>query len=117
MPGSAPSRSESARTRLSAPSSSRTFEPARVASAFSTVSGTRRCLALAFVRTIAMRVSKSGWLHVGAETPFKARSQSRFEDAKLARWSVAGQNDLLSGLMQRIEGVEELFLSRLLCRR
>ena len=55
-----------------------------------------------------------GRLHVGGETPLEARAQPLLEPAHLAHRPVAGQDDLLAGLVERVEGVEELLLDALL---
>ena len=49
-----------------------------------------------------------------AQAPRQSRLQARFQALHLARVAVAGQDDLLAAVEQRIEGVEELFLRAVL---
>ena len=67
-----------------------------------------------FLRRIAMRVSRSGgWMSV--MRPHSNRERSRSSSvAMLARRPVGGHDDLLAGLVERVEGVEELLLGPLL---
>jgi hypothetical protein len=55
-----------------------------------------------------------GWLNVGDESPLEARAQAVFDVAELLGRTVAGDDDLLLLLVQRVEGVEELLLHALL---
>ena len=51
-----------------------------------------------------------GWLNVGDKTPTESSTQTIFERGDGIRHAVAGDDDLLAGSMQGIEGVEELLL-------
>ena len=53
-------------------------------------------------------------MHVSSKPRFKAGAETIFQGGELPRWAVRTEDDLLAGLVQRIEGVEELFLSGLL---
>ena len=52
-------------------------------------------------------------LHVGDQAAFEAGAQTVFQRVQLLRRAVGGQDDLFVGLVQRVEGVEELFLGSL----
>ena len=54
------------------------------------------------------------WLNVGDQAPLEARAQAVFEVGELFGRTVAGDDDLLHALVQRVEGVEELLLRALL---
>ena len=58
-----------------------------------------------------------GRLDVGDQSPLEAAAQAVFEFRQLLRRPVAGDHDLLHRLVQRIEGVEELFLRALFLRQ
>ena len=63
--------------------------------------------------TFAMNASTSskiGRLNVGEQSPFKARAQARLERLNFFRRTIARNNQLLLRLVQRVEGVKELFL-------
>ena len=51
-----------------------------------------------------------GALDVGDEAPREARDEALFHPLELLRVLVARDDDLLVGLMERVERVEELFL-------
>ena len=53
---------------------------------------------------------KVGRLNIRDKTPLKASFKSILKSFNLARLTVACENDLLSALVERVEGVEELFL-------
>ncbi len=55
-----------------------------------------------------------GRLDVGDQSPLEAAAQPVFEFRQLFGRTVAGDHDLLHGLVQRVEGVEELFLGAFL---
>ena len=55
-----------------------------------------------------------GWLDVHHQPPLKARTQPVFKVRQLLGRTVAGDDDLLIQLMQRVEGVKELLLRALL---
>ena len=55
-----------------------------------------------------------GRLDVGDQTPFEPRTQPVFKCRKLFRWAVRGDDDLLVGVVQGVEGMEELFLDTFL---
>ena len=82
---------------------------------YSSTSGgaaSRSCAA--FLRRIAMRVSSSGgWTSVIRPHSNRLRSRSSSVTSCLRR-PVAGDDDLLVGVVQRVEGVEELLLRLLL---
>ena len=61
-----------------------------------------------------MRVSSSGRLDVGDQAPLEAGAQPVLERHQLLGRTVAGDHDLLVGVVQRVERVEELFLGLLL---
>ncbi len=79
-----------------------------------TGSGSAHFRLAAFERRIAIRVSQVGRLDVGRQAPLEARDQAGLELLDLAGAPVARQDDLLSGLEQVVEGVEELLLDALL---
>ena len=106
---------EKATTRVSAPSSSRMFVEIRLAMKVSTCgSGTWIPSVFTFLRRIAMRVSRSGgWMSV--IRPHSKRERSRASSvAIVARRPVGRDHDLPAGLVERVEGVEELLLDPLL---
>ncbi len=53
-------------------------------------------------------------LQIRDQTPFEARNQPLFEVLDFAGGPVAGQHDLLVGLVQGVEGVEEFLLDAFL---
>src|SRR4029453_3725708 len=53
-------------------------------------------------------------LDVGHEPPLETRPQALFERRDLAGWTIGGDDDLLPGLVERVERVEELLLDPLL---
>ena len=59
-------------------------------------------------------VLEVGLLDVGDHAPLEARDESGLEAGDLLRRPVGGEDDLLAGLVERVEGVEELFLGRFL---
>ena len=58
-----------------------------------------------------------GLLQISTQTPFEARKQAVFEAHQFARRPVGGHDDLLAGLMQMVENVEEAFLCLFLARQ
>ena len=58
-----------------------------------------------------------GRLDVGDQSPLEAAAQAVFDLGELLGRAVAGDDDLLHRLVQRVEGVEELFLGALLAGR
>ena len=61
-----------------------------------------------------MRVSSFRGLHVGNQPPLEPGSQSVFEGGELFGRAVGRDDDLLVGVVQRVEGVEELLLDTFL---
>ena len=57
-----------------------------------------------------------GRLNVGDKAPLEARAQTLFDFGELLGRAVGGDYDLLHVLVERVEGVEELFLRALLLR-
>ena len=57
-----------------------------------------------------------GRLNVGDQSPLKARAQPVFNLGQFLGRTVRSDHDLLHALVQRVEGVEELFLRALLLR-
>ena len=53
-------------------------------------------------------------LDVGDHAPLEARHEARLETGDLRRRPVAGEDDLSAAFVERVEGVEELLLHRLL---
>ena len=53
-------------------------------------------------------------LQVGDQAPFEPRDEAVFEALNFAGRTVAGEHDLLVGLVQRVEGVEKFLLNALL---
>ena len=53
-------------------------------------------------------------LDVGDHSPLKATDEARFEARDLRRRPIAREHDLPAAFVQRVEGVEELFLRRFL---
>ena len=106
---------EKATTRVSAPSSSRMFVEIRLAMKVRTcVSGTWIASVFTFLRRIAMRVSRSGgWMSV-ISPHSKRDAQPRLERGDRARRPVGGDDDLPAGLVEAVEGMEELLLDPLL---
>src|SRR5215831_9932814 len=96
-------------TRMSAPSSSRMLVEIRLAMYSSASGGALSPSWTAFLRRIAMRVSSSR-LDVGEQAPFEPAAQPVFEGHQALGRAVAGDDDLLARVVQRVEGVEELFL-------
>ena len=101
-------------TRMRAPSSSRMLVWIRVAMNSSTSGPATRRSWAAFLRRMAIRVSRSGaWTSVMRPQPNRLRSRgSRFSSSFGGR--SRGHDDLLLGVVQRVEGVEELLLRLLL---
>ncbi len=54
-----------------------------------------------------------GRLNVGDQSPLKARAEAIFDLGQFLRRTIAGDHDLTVGIVQRIEGVEELLLGAL----
>lgn len=75
-------------------------------------STTPNCAAL--LRVMAMRVSRSGGLHVRHKAPFEPRADTVFQLVHLHRRAVGRDDDLLSRFIERVERVEELLLRLLL---
>ena len=104
-------------TRISAPSSSRMLREIREAMNSSTSGGAFSCSCTAFLRRIAIRVSSSGgWTSVIRPHSKRLRSRSSRVTSCLGGRS-RGEHDLLVRVVQRVEGVEELLLRRLLARQ
>ena len=106
---------ENATTRVSAPSSSRMFVEMRPAMKVSTCgSGMWIPSILTFLRRIAMRVSRSGgWMSV--ISPHSNRERSRASSVAISFGGRSErEDDLAAGLVERVEGVEELLLDPLL---
>src|SRR5689334_884014 len=51
--------------------------------------------------------------NVGDHAPLKARYEASLEPWDFRGWAIAGEDDLTSALIKRVERVEELFLHRL----
>ena len=101
-------------TRIRAPSSSRMLVWIREAMNSSTSAGAESRSAAAFLRRIAIRVSRSGgWTSVSRPHSKRLRSRSSSWVEPLGR-PVGADHDLLVGVVQRVEGVEELLLRLLL---
>ena len=99
---------------LSAPSRSRTFERIFLAIRNATSSGMLVPRSRALDSTICARVSKSGGSIATDRPQRQPRFQPRLQALDFARIAVAGQDDLLLAVEQRVEGVEELFLGAVL---
>src|SRR6185312_2030731 len=56
-------------------------------------------------------------LNVGDQSPFKAAAQAVFDFRQFLGRAVAGYDDLLHGLMQGVESMEEFFLGTLFLRQ
>src|SRR5437763_14599549 len=52
-------------------------------------------------------------LNVGEQAPLKTGAQTVLQAVNGLRWSITGHNNLFIGIVERIERVEKLFLSRL----
>ena len=57
-----------------------------------------------------MRVARSGRLDVGDQAGLEALAQAVVERVEVARQPVGGEDELAAGVVQRVEGVEELLL-------
>ena len=100
-------------TRISAPSSSRMLLWIREAMNSSTSGGGFMPSCAAFLRRIAMRVSRSGaWTSLIRPHSKRVRSRSSSE-LQLPRRLVGADDDLLVRVVQRVERVEELLLRAL----
>src|SRR5689334_5590371 len=55
-----------------------------------------------------------GELDIRDHSPLEATDQACFQTRDLRRWTITGQDDLSTSLVQGVEGVEELFLGRFL---
>ena len=64
-------------------------------------------------RTVS-RVARLGALDGDGEPPLEAVAEPRREGRELAGHAVGGEDDLAAGLVEGVEGVEELFLGVLL---
>ena len=53
-------------------------------------------------------------LDVGDHAPLKARDEARLEAGDFRRRAIAGEDDLAAAFVERVEGVKELLLHRLL---
>ena len=62
------------------------------------------------LRRIATRVMRSGGVDVGDEPGLEALAQALLDGHELAGQTVAGDDELAAGLVERVEGVEELLL-------
>ncbi len=56
-------------------------------------------------------------LDIGGQTPFKAGAQALFQTFDLLGGAIGSNDDLLVGIVQGVERVEELLLRGLPCRR
>src|SRR5215469_14584139 len=56
---------------------------------------------------------EAGGIEIGNESPLETRAQPIMEVAHGSRYAVAAENNLLSGLMQGVEGMEKLLFSGL----
>ena len=101
-------------TRMRAPSSSRMLSVTWVAMNSSTSSGMRDRLALGLLAQDGEPGLELGRLDVGDEAPLEPAAQPVLEGGDGAGVAVGGQHDLLVGLVERVEGVEELLLEALL---
>ena len=102
---------ETARTRVSAPSSRRTLPGTRVAIVRRTSgSGSWSTASLAKLHSSATRVRRSGGSDLDGEPPLEAVAEALLEPLERARRAVAREHDLLAGGEQRVEGVDELLL-------
>ena len=63
---------------------------------------------------MATRVSRSGVSDLGDEAPGEAAAQPILDARQLGRQLVAGEDDLLVGVVEGVEGVEELVLRAVL---
>ena len=61
-------------------------------------------------RKIASRVCGSGGLDVGDEPGLEAVAQAVFELVEVAGRAVGGEDELVAGVVEGVEGVEELLL-------
>ena len=97
-------------TRISAPSSSRMLVWILEAMNSRTSGGAVSRSIAAFLRRIAMRVSRSGgWTSVIRPHSNRLRSRSSSASSRLGG-AVGGQHDLLVGVVEGVERVEELLL-------
>src|ERR1022692_2324142 len=114
--------------RISAPSSSLMLVEIRLAMYSSTSGGAFRASWIALRRKMAIRVSSSGgWtsvsrphsnrlrsrfgrLGVGEQAPLEPAAEPVLQRDQALGRAVAGDDDLLAGVVQGVEGVEELFL-------
>ena len=78
------------------------------------VGGQRALLALGLLLQDGDLGFEIGRLNVGDQAPLEARAQAVFEIGEFLGRAVGGDDDLLDALVQRVEGVEELFLRALL---
>ena len=76
-----------------------------------TSSGTEMRPASTFFLRMAQRVSKFGRLEVHVEAALEAASQPVGEVLELGDRTVAGEDHLLVGVVEGVEGMEELFLA------
>ena len=76
--------------------------------------GHRNILALGLFPQNRFARFEIGRLNVGEQSPFESRAQARFERLNLLGRTIGRDDELAPGFVQRVEGVEELFLSRLL---
>ena len=100
-----------ATTRISAPSSSRMFDGMTFAMNDEHVVGHRDLLGLCLLAQDGFARLEVGRLDVGEQAPFEPRAQPRLERLDLLGRPVARDDELLLRLVERVEGVEELFLS------
>ena len=104
-----------ATTRVSAPSSSRMFVVTRLAMWV-------EHLGVGDVDPVVLHLPAQdrdarlevGRLDVGDQAPLEARAQPFLERLDVARRPVGAHHDLAAGLVERVEGVEELLLDPLL---
>ena len=100
--------------RTRAPSSSRTLVRTLRGDEEGDVGGQLGLLGLGLLLQDGDLGFEVGWLDVGDEAPLEAGAEAVFEVGELFGGPVGGDDDLLHALVQRVEGVEELFLGALL---
>ena len=53
---------------------------------------------------------------IGDQTPFKTGNKTLLQVLDFTGWAIAGQHNLLTGFVQRVEGVKKFFLDALFAR-
>ena len=97
-------------SRMSDPSSSRTFDFTFAADIHGHVVRQRDVLGLRLLlenRHFGLEIRR---LNIGDQSPFETGSESLFERGNFMGRAVAADDDLLAGIKQRVERVEELGL-------